>query len=81
MYILRIEVLLAGEIASSAPAAIADAARKLLLEKVSPAFPCSRLALGATDFQKAPLKEEIHIYVNILQLRYYIYCAYILNYL
>lgn len=47
---------MAGEIASNAPAAIADAARKLLLEKVSPAFPCSRLALGAADFQKAPLK-------------------------
>ncbi|CAE7486663.1 REV1 [Symbiodinium natans] len=31
---------------------IADTARKLLLERVSCPFPCSRLALGATDFIK-----------------------------
>ncbi|CAJ1332901.1 unnamed protein product [Effrenium voratum] len=43
---------LGGEVGPSAATVVADAARKLLLERVSQPFPCSRLALGASDFRK-----------------------------
>ncbi|CAK9004031.1 unnamed protein product [Durusdinium trenchii] len=41
-----------GEMGANAASIIADTAKKLLLERVSSPFPCSRLALGASDFRK-----------------------------
>lgn len=41
-----------GEIGPAAANIVAEAAKKMLLERVSSPFPCSRLALGASDFRK-----------------------------
>ena len=41
-----------GEIGMAAASIVADAAKKMLLERVTLPFPCSRLALGASDFRK-----------------------------